>query len=534
MECSCGNKLLMRVLTVLLTVAAVAPMASLAQVPQGQSTVAEILAEEDKNTLKLDGVEFAGNSAISLSELRSIAIPWLGKIVDSADIETLRHRIYTNYVNHGYIFAVVRVGSAQDKDGILRFDIMEGRLAEVRITGSEGLTFDYINKRLFTDGSLNVNELLDRYRLLLNDPLFASINSRLRPGTEPGLAALDIEVVRSKPYQIGIFSNNYRPPSIGANAVGTSGWIRNITGQGDTLEFNALDTQGSSPFSLSWNIPILASRTRLTVAYSEGRSSVIEAPMDAIGIKSDSKAVELGLTYPIVESASRRIIFGSAYINRESRTTLAGIPFSFTPGEPDGITRTYGVRLSQEWSEVDVKSHYILRSNFNFIQNNNLANGIDSPASNYAYWTGQAAWGHTLTEKGTQLALRCSMQYTSNRLLPIDRSPVGGVSTVRGYRENQLLGDVSNVVSLEFKVPVRYESKFWNDLFLIPFIDYGNAQNKGEARESLSSMGVGVNWRYLGWNTDAYWGARFHQVNNNTNETLQDHGIHFQIGYNFF
>lgn len=508
-------------------------LAALAQAPQALPAPAGVDMRAPA-AVRLAAVELAGNEAIGAEELRAIAARWIGTDVDATDIEELRHRLVAYYVERGFVFAVVRVASAPAADGVLRLHVTEGRLAEVRVRGTDGLAPDYVSQRLNDGNPLNVNDLLDRYRLLLADPLFANINSRLQPGVEPGQAVLDIDIVRATPYQLGVFANNYRPPSIGANAVGVAGWVKNLTGHGDTLEFNVQDSQGSSPLSLSWNVPLLASPTRLNLAYTEGRSAVIEEPMRTIDIKSTSKSHELGVTRPLSESLSRRVVLGLAYVERESRTTLAGVPFSFTPGEPDGLSRTRGLRFSQEWSQVGAAAIFTLRSAFHYGRNNNLGNVADAPDDRYFYWNGQASWLRTVLDNGTQLVVRGGAQLTRNRLLPMERAPVGGVNTVRGYRENQLVRDESLVGTVELKVPLLTEGKAGHNVHLIPFADYGSARNIGGSSESLRSVGVGASWRYAGLSADLYWGGRLRSLPKPANSTEQDRGIHVQLGYQFF
>jgi hemolysin activation/secretion protein len=97
---------------------------------------------------------------------------------------------------------------------------------------------------------------------------------------------------------LSVFANNYRPPSIGANAIGLSGWLRNLTGYGDYLEVNV---QGSSQIedgrrsSLGWRMPLNTLGTQLSLQVEHGRSAVVEEPMRILDIKSTLDSRDLGL-----------------------------------------------------------------------------------------------------------------------------------------------------------------------------------------------------------------------------------------------
>jgi hemolysin activation/secretion protein len=281
-------------------------------------------------------------------------------------------------------------------------------------------------------------------------------------------------------------------------------------------------------------MPIAASTTLFHFSYSAGKSTVIEEPMQSLNIESLLSEYEVGFTHPLVESLSRRVSLGLAYAEQKSNTTLSGMPFSFTPGEVDGVSKCKTVRFSQDWSEVGSSSVFSLHSVLNSGQNNNQGGFANAPDTRYIYWNGQASWVHNIMDNGTQLVLRGNMQLTHNSLLPMNRASMGGVNTVRGYRENQLVRDETKGGSVELHYPILTEGKTGRNVQLIPFVDVGIGTNRGEASESLRSVGLAANWRYAGWHADLTLASRLISVAAPAKPTLQDRGIQFQLGYSFF
>jgi hemolysin activation/secretion protein len=119
--------------------------------------------------------------------------------------------------------------------------------------------------------------------------------------------------------------------------------------------------------------------------------------------------------------------------------------------------------------------------------------------------------------------------------------PIGGMYTVRGYRENQYVRDNGVAASLEWRIPVRPdragETRFdpWN-LRVAPFVDYGRSWDR-EAQAltvnpvDIYSAGIGLLWNPMeGLRADPYWGHPFKEVQNPGTD-LQDKGIHFAVGY---
>jgi hemolysin activation/secretion protein len=491
--------------------------------------------------IQVAGYRFQGNTVFSNEELQKIAAPYAGRRISPAELEELRTRITRLYVDAGYINSGALLAALPSKNGypdnIVPFHIVEGHVDEVRIKGEERLQKSYIESRLIKNGEvLNVNAMQERFRLLLTDPLFDRINSRIIPGDAPGKAVLDIDVVRAKPYSLSLFANNYRPPSIGSNAAGVSGWVRNLTGYGDMLEASVQHSQGADPFHAGWSVPVGAAGTSFHASYDNGSSSVIEEPLNTIDIRSVTSGYEIGVDQSLIDTLARKVEVGLSYGQRDNKTTVGGTPFSFTPGEPNGDSRVKVWRLSQDWTERWEKQALALRSVFAFGRNNVDPTGATGPVADQSYriWTGQAQYVQNVLDNGSQILLRASVQLTPDLLLPLERLSLGGVGTVRGYRENAVVRDEGYAMSAEFHYPLLGSGEANNSLTLIGFVDYGNGWNRGEDSQKLSSAGLGLNWRWQGWSADLYWAKKLSSLPVETSGNLQDKGIHFQISYSLF
>ena len=136
---------------------------------------------------------------------------------------------------------------------------------------------------------------------------------------------------------------------------------------------------------------------------------------------------------------------------------------------------------------------------------------------------------------GAQI-VRGTTQQTEDRLVPLDGISVGGVYTVRGYVENQLVRDVGEILNVEFEYPLFRSAGTGLTFLLIPFYDYGRARNNGGSSASLSSLGLASRIRWQGLNMDLAIAKRLAHPDfiSNSKENLQERGIHFQLSYNFF
>ena len=267
----------------------------------------------------------------------------------------------------------------------LTIDIVEGRLQAIRLAGMERLDDDYVSKRLSRDPEavLNIDQLRERFQLLLDDPLFKRMNARMTPGTKLGEAILEVDVERARPYQLSAYANNYRPPSIGTSALGLSGWVRNLTGHGDYLEATiqgSSEDSRSTRNSIGWFMPLNTLGTQLSVQYYREQSVVVEEPLTSLDIKSIQDSLDVGLSQTFIETLNHRLTLGLNFVDRKNRTSVGGIPFSFIQGEPSGETKVSAWRFWQEYSYRSERQVFAARSTY-ISARNNLQDIVGLPAT---------------------------------------------------------------------------------------------------------------------------------------------------------
>ena len=175
-----------------------------------------------------------GNTVLPLAQLQALTQPYEHRDLRVADIEELRQALTKLYQDHGYINSGAVIPDHALNHGDLRINIIEGRLNAVRVQGLGRLRAGYIENRLLGNPkqAFNLQALQDRFQVLLSDPLISRMNGRIVPGASPGQSLLEVAVETSKPYRLSLFGDNYRPPSIGANAFGLTGSLLSPLGFG--------------------------------------------------------------------------------------------------------------------------------------------------------------------------------------------------------------------------------------------------------------------------------------------------------------
>src|SRR5262249_53680386 len=160
------------------------------------------------------------------------------------------------------------------------------------------------------------------------------------------------------------------------------------------------------------------------------------------------------LRQPVYQTANREAGGSIGFDRRQNDTLyLDGSPFPLPGATADGRMIVSVLRLSQDWLDRGQNHVLALRSTFNiglnvFDATVNDTNGV--PSAKFFSWLGQGQYVQRLFHTQNQLVLRVSGQVTDDRLLALEQMAVGGLETVRGYRENQLVRDRAIVASVEF------------------------------------------------------------------------------------
>lgn len=494
-------------------------------------------------TFVLRGLRFEGNTVFTDEELGRVVQPFIGRRVSTEQLQDIRRRLSRHYLDAGFINSGAIIPDQSVEGGIVAMTIIEGSLSDIDVEGTVHIHPDYIRDRvrLGAGPPLNVRDLQERVQLLLQDPLVRRVDVRLRPGTRLGDAKLRVDVEEEERFSSRFTFSNSRPPSVGSFEGRADVEARNFTGWGDEHRLTYARTAGLENVAFRTGIPVNAHDTKIAFRFENSSSEVVEQPFNVIDVESESRDYELSVTHPVYRTVSSKLTLGIEFAHRESETFLLGIPFSFSPGPQDGRSKVRVFRFVQDWIERTRDQVVAVRSSFN--QGVDLFNATRNPSptpdGTFFSWLGQAQWVRRVVDE-IQLILRADAQFTPDRLLPLEKYAAGGVGSVRGYRENQLVKDQGYTLSIEGRIPVLRAPVPWigdapedGQVQLAPFFDYARAWDRDVDNTSptkIYSVGLGLLWRIReDINASIYYGYPLKDVPDPGDHSLQDDGIHFRL-----
>lgn len=514
------------------------------QLPPAEKT---LLPQEQKSVVKIDlrGIKFVGNTVISEETLQTVVQPFIGKALSITEIEELRQQVSEYYSQQGYVNSGAILPEQQFKDGIITLQIIEGKLSEIRVTGTEWLNPSYISDRLNHEENqvLNIVELRQNFQQLLLDPLIERMNGSLIPGRERGDSILNVKVTRARPYQLMLIGDNHRPASIGSNEGRVSGWVRNLTSFGDIVEGSVVYSQGALGGSGNFTVPLNSYNTLFNFRFNLNDARVIERTLKPLNIKSHYVDYEFGLTQPLIQTLNRSLNVGVAFNLKKNKTKILGtIPFSFSEGAVNGVSKESVLRFSLDFTERMEHQVFSARSTTSlginaFAPTRHQDQSI--PDSRFVSWLGQVQYASQVFDTPANLILRGDVQYTDDKLMTFERFALGGRHSIRGYRENEYVRDKGYIVSAELRYPVLQddgEGSFPGKLSLFPFMDYGAGWNRGQRKKDyLHSVGIGLDWQpFKQVNTELIYAHPLNTPTRKSDYDLQDSGIQWRVSISVF
>ncbi len=149
-------------------------------------------------------IKVTGSTVFSAEELAKLTAPYLNREVTSEDLEALRVALTVLYVNKGYVNSGAILPDQKVADGVVHYQIIEGRLTGVEVQGNRWFRSSYFQKRFLLDAGppLNINALQQRLQLMLEDSRIQRLNAELRPGVARGDGILDVRVEEPRPYRL--------------------------------------------------------------------------------------------------------------------------------------------------------------------------------------------------------------------------------------------------------------------------------------------------------------------------------------------
>ncbi|WP_019503622.1 ShlB/FhaC/HecB family hemolysin secretion/activation protein [Pleurocapsa sp. PCC 7319] len=503
--------------------------------PDNSDTIKDIL-----NTVFVKKFEIVDSTVFTPEELAVVLKPYTLRRLSFTEILAAQQAIDRLYVQNGYITSGTFLPPQKLENGIITIEVVEGTLEEINISGLNRLNSGYVRSRLeiATNAPLNRDKLLNALQLLQLDPLIENLAAELTAGTRQGSSILELNLQEADPFDLTLSFDNFRAPSVGTDRRSIQLTHRNLLGLGDRFSIGYLNTDGSNSLNdLNYTVPFNPYNGTLNFRFSLTDSQIITSPFDQFDIESENTNYEFTYRQPILQKPTQDLALGLTFARNNSLITLGGEPEQLSRGaEVDGETKISALRFFQEYTRRDANQVFALLSQFSLGIDvfDATINNNEEPDSKFFAWRGQAQYLRLLNPTFT-LLLRSDLQIANKALVPTEQFSLGGGLSVRGYRQDALLGDNGWFNSAEIRATILRLPQWETTMQLTPFVDFGKVWNSDDLDDlpldtnTLFSVGVGLRLQvsdYFAARLD--WGIPLVDLDT-AGDSLQEEGVYFSL-----
>jgi hemolysin activation/secretion protein len=497
------------------------------------------IATQDR--VQISRVILEGNTVLPVDDVDALLARFTDRDVTMDQLHELRYALTSLYVQNGYVSSGVVIPDQRLNDGVVQMVAVEGRVTRISVFGNNSVRAGYVRNRVERGigTPVHTGDLRFALEVLRADPRIERVNAELLPGARPGESTLQVNLTETVSWWVATTVDNYRSPSVDENRVSVSAGNNNFTGHGDVLALDYGLTDGLDDIDASYSFPLTSADLRLTGYYGSTDSNIVEAPFNLVDIVSQSETAGISLAQPFHSRSGRIWTTTVGLENRRNENWLLGMPFSFTAGEHDGTSEVSVAYLTAQllWPSPGQMFGAMISGRFG-TELFDATTNITGPDSDFFALRAQLQYARDIGWRSSRISVRASGQFASDPLLALEKYSIGGHSTVRGYRENQLVRDNAIVTTVEIDIPllVDDDGRPTHDLWITPFADYGVGWDENNAsltsrKTDLASVGIGIRWRPdANWLIRADYGHALDEVVTPT-ESLQDKGLQFRVEY---
>ena len=246
-------------------------------------------------------------------------------------------------------------------------------------------------------------------------------------------------------------------------------------------------------------------------------------------MRDSSEFYEVSFRQPIINSLRKEFALSLGFSFEENRNFVNGVRLS-------GTERTNVLKFGQDFTSRDIQGVWALRSQFNLgvdIFNGTVSDNEDEADGIFFSWLGQIQRLQRLNENNL-LIIQGDVQLTPDNLLASERFVIGGVRSVRGYRQNARLGDNGVRFSVEDRITLVKNSENTPIFQLAPFADLGVVWNNSADDPDdnfLAGIGLGVLWQPVsGLDIRLDYAPPLVDLDDK-GDNIQEDGFYFSINY---
>jgi hemolysin activation/secretion protein len=453
-----------------------------------------------------------GARQLPRDEVDMAVYPYMGPGRTEEDVELARAALEQRYHRAGFQTVVVEVPAQDASRGVVVLSVQEMPVGRLTVTGSRFHDIERIKRRArsLQEGVVPNFEEVQRDVIALNKRADLRVTPEFKPGALPGTVDVELVVQDSFPLHGSVelnnrYSANTTPLRIDASLRYDNLWQLGHT-IGAAFQIAPQDADDALVYSGYYMAPVPRVEWLTVMAQAiRQNSDVSTLGGTASAGNGEIYGGRLIAELPPKPGLFHNFTFGLDYKDFDQSLSFDNQLISSSPVTYWPFIASY----SGFWMGKDYRFQFDGALNWHFrgmgsgeVEFDNRryeANG------NYVYFRGLASYEHDIWHDFRVRAV-VQGQATPNALVDSEQFSLGGLNTVRGYLESEVVGDSAIAGSIELHSPslLKWTKRDQHELRLLAFMDAGAAFINDPLPEqitefSLASWGVGGTVKIMGW-----------------------------------
>ena len=444
-------------------------------------------AQGEAITFELKKIVTDPSAVLTDAELDAIIKPYEGQQVKLSDIYDIVEKINALYNEKGYVTCRAFLPPQTITEGTVKLLLVEGRTGTATVSGNKYTKAKYITNRLhLAPGEIANVKQLNKDLLLFNATNATQLRIMMKAGTEPGTTDYEITAYEPKRDTWTLFEDNAGSYTSGEYRTGLFFNTKSLSGNCDAFSLGTVYSQRTRAATAMYSRSLGRSGTKMNLLYSTNAVKVVKGGYEDM-IKGHANSYAIGFVQPVLVNETTRSEVSLDYNRQSSKTDWLTPRINMVDDKVQDVTLGYSL-TNYGASHVFYQKHSYVRGYSK--QEADMGTGSEPSNKHFGFYKFNGMY-QKLYQAGQMWNLRADAQWSgSDGMVSSRQFYMGGMYSVRGYKENFLGGDSGFTFSAEYAVPVinKNTSAF-------TFFDYGHVYGNGQSDDQhhiLSSVGLGL------------------------------------------
>lgn len=460
---------------------------------------------EDETRIEITGYSVSPNAPERLRQaLPQLTAPYVGKDKTLADMADAAREV-TRFIQRelGYYLGLAYVPEQQPEGGVIRLEILEGRLDAIELKWRDGLPVarEVVEGYLaqLKPGSVLLVGDVERVVFLVNDLRGISADFEVRAGSTPGTATLVVTPTATRSVEISGVVDNAGYRYLGTARLGATVVKNSPFGLGDSLTGSVTASKGLIFGLANYTRPVGNAGARLGASLSALKYEVDKSAFPQ-GLEGTASTASLFGLYPYARSRNLNA-FLVGTLDLKSYKDFDGATTNPKKVVNVAIGLTSDSRDSFSGGGINSFDMLLTRGHITF----DTPLTIDAPDTDFSKLNLRAVRLQNLLPGQLQAYAAVRGQKAFANLDITEQFRAGGPDGVRAYPDGEGSGDNGGLITLELRLVPSAELMrlVGGRAFFSLFGDWARVQQ----RNNPSGLDpLFVNFRnYAGWGVAAVW-----------------------------